>query len=119
MVALFILAVALTALQTRIVNHLDATAHLRDKTIAQWVALNQLELLRLENRNSNQLIRKQRSGVASMADQQWFWTIQPETLANNELILPLRITVHRHRADGDTSSPLISMLGVIDGYHSP
>ncbi len=50
LVALLVLALAMSALQLRMSQHLDSAAYLRDKTIAEWVALDQLELLRIAAR---------------------------------------------------------------------
>lgn len=73
MVALAVVAVAITALLSALATHIDGSAHLRDKLLAQWVALNQIELARLENRHSNQLPNRAASGTAEMGGQRWQW----------------------------------------------
>lgn len=75
MVALLVLALALAALQLRISQQLDSAAYLRDKTIAQWVALNQLELLRISTRLGNTPPQATMTGTAQMAGRTWYWEL--------------------------------------------
>src|SRR5688500_19419739 len=78
MVALLVLALAMSALQWRIGQTLDSAAYLRDKTIAQWVALNQLELLRISTRFGNAPPQQQLTGTAAMAGRTWYWVLTPQ-----------------------------------------
>src|SRR5690554_2492547 len=73
LVALLVLALALTALQLRITQHLDSAAYLRDKTIAGWVALNQLELLRISEDLASPVPAGVQQGTAVMAGRNWYW----------------------------------------------
>ncbi len=76
MVSLVIVATAISALLVRMMSNVDSTAYLRDKTIAHWVAMNQLELVYLENQNTNQLIDRERSGDEEVAGRTWHWKIK-------------------------------------------
>ena len=113
--ALLIVATAISALLGQMISNIDSAAYLRDKTIAHWVALNQLELIYLENGNSNQLIDRERSGSEDMAGRQWYWTVKPkETAADG--FLQLEVSV---RADEDDESALVTVMGLIDQFHAP
>ena len=115
MVALVIVATAVSALLVRMMSNVDSTAYLRDKTIAHWVALNQLELAYLENRHSNRLIDRERSGDEEMAGRQWYWQIKPVKTAADGF-LQLEISV---RAGEDDESALVTVMGLIDQFHKP
>ncbi len=113
MVALVIVATAISALLVQIMGNVDNTAYLRNKTIAHWVALNQLELLYLENQHSNKLIKSGRSGNEEMAGQEWFWTLKTKKTAN-EGFLQLELSV---KAEEDDESALVTVVGLIDHFH--
>lgn len=117
MVALMILALSLTALQFRITQHVNNSAYLRDKTVAGWIAQNQLELLRLESRLENTAINESRSGIVTMAGKSWFWQAVPQVDAGQvaeSRIIPLVISV----ADNNSpDSPLATLTGVTDAWH--
>ena len=117
MVALMILALSLTALQFRITQHVNNSAYLRDKTVAGWIAQNQLELLRLESRLENATISESRSGIVTMAGKSWLWQAVPQTDAGQDTesrIVPLVISV----ADNNSpDSPLATLTGVTDAWH--
>lgn len=117
MVALLILTLALTALQFRITQHVNNSGYLRDKTVAGWVAQNQLELLRLESRLQNSTITDIRSGTVTMGGKEWFWQAEPQNISAPEqesLIVPLTISVSDN-ALPDTS--LVTLTGVTDAWH--
>ncbi len=114
MVAFLIVAVAISALLFQMMGNIDNTAYLRDKTIAHWVALNQLELVQLENKQNNQLINSERSGVEEMVGRQWYWRIRP-VRTQAEGFLQLEVSV----SDTDDDSALVTIIGLIDQFHEP
>ena len=118
MVALLVLALALTALQLRITQHVNNSAYLRDKTVAGWIAQNRLEMLRLESREQNMAIIEVRSGIVAMAGKQWSWQAVPQGLPGGESgengVVPLVISV-ADNAFPDSS--LVTLTGVTDGWH--
>lgn len=118
MVALVIVATSISALLVQIMGNVDSTAYLRDKTFAQWVALNQLELLYLENKNTNKLLLSERNGSEEMVGREWYWTIKPlkRPSGSDENFQQVQITV---RADEDDESTLVSMKAALDKYHRP
>ena len=115
MVALLVVAFAVSSLLFQMMSTIDNTAYLRDQTIAHWVALNQLEMVYLENQHSNQLIDSERSGKAEMAGREWFWSITPQQTAN-ERFVQLQVAV---RADENDESYIITVTGMIDNFHAP
>ena len=113
MVALLIVGVALSAMLVRIQGFIDNTIYLREKTLASWVALNQLDLLKLTNQTTYQLLEGKVSGEAEMADRQWLWMITPvETEA--EGYQQLQISVALAELPDDT---LVTVTGIIDSHY--
>ncbi|MGI1679595.1 MAG: type II secretion system minor pseudopilin GspI [Cellvibrionaceae bacterium] len=78
MVALAVIAIALPALMSQILQMMDGSEHIRDKTIAGWVAQNQLEMLDIEFRISKTLLKGKATGEADMANRKWYWEIVSE-----------------------------------------
>lgn len=113
MIAMLVVGLAVSALLVRMAGYVDSTAYLRDKSIAQWVALNQLTLERLANQKSNRLVDSEKTGSESMAGREWFWRLTPvETGA--EGFVQLEVTVFRDAARED---PVATIIGYIDSYH--
>ncbi|EAW30288.1 general secretion pathway protein I [marine gamma proteobacterium HTCC2143] len=113
MVALLIVAMAVSSLLFQMVSTIDNTAYLRDQTIAHWVALNQLELVYLENQYTNKVISEPRAGSEIMANRDWHWTINPINTANKNF-LQLDVSV---RAKEDDESPIVTVTGMVDQFH--
>ncbi len=79
MVALVVVALALPALLTLVMNQLDGTAMIREKTKAFWVAENQLTRLRLQDSLIPGFTPPQSSnGEVDLAGEAWFWRIDME-----------------------------------------
>lgn len=73
MVALLVVGIALPAILSQIIAQADATADLRDRSYAQWVAQNQLELIRLSYALDGELFTGEMSGEVEMASRVWYW----------------------------------------------
>lgn len=78
MVAMAIVALALPALLGQISSQVDHTAYMRDKSVAQWVAQNQLEILQLEYALNQKLLKGSASGSTEMAGRTWYWQVNSE-----------------------------------------
>lgn len=115
MVALLIVAVAISSLLFQMMSTIDNTAYLRDKTIAHWVALNQLELVYIENQHTNKLRSRSQSGSEVMAGREWFWSVKP-LKGVAEGFQQLEVSVRR--AANDESS-VVTAMGLIDEFHTP
>ena len=121
LVALLVLAVAMTAWQLRISGQLDSASYLRDKTLAEWVALNQLQYLQLSSRLGQSAPSTPRSGTSKLADRLWYWQLtplQPPLSAGNSTLeqapVPVVIAVSNVSADAARSSPLMTLTGVVN-----
>jgi general secretion pathway protein I len=122
MVALLVLALAMSALQLRIGQTIDSASYLRDKTIAQWVALNQLELLRIATRFGNPPPQQQLTGTATMAGRTWYWVLTPQAqgdIGATPISSPtlVSIAISTENVDAAHTAPLISLTGVMDAWH--
>ena len=84
MVALAVVAIALPALLISLYQQVDSTGYVRDKSLAHMVAANKLSELRILSKASQSLLQGKDSGVAEMADRQWYWAVdsQPTEVAD-------------------------------------
>lgn len=101
MVALLVLGIALPALLGQMVTQLDASAQLRDRTLAAWVARDELERARL-NRIRGQGEAPQ-SGERSLAGRTWYWHMDEAASGMNGIV---KQTVHAGLGEND---PLVSL----------
>lgn len=76
MVALAIVAIALPALLFTLYQQVDTTAYLRDKSMAQLVAVNKMTEIRLVTLAQRELNAGREIGSATLADREWFWTVE-------------------------------------------
>jgi general secretion pathway protein I len=114
MVALLVVSLAVSALLGNMMGNVDNTAYLRDKTIAHWVALNQLELERLRNNNTNSLLKNEVSGSEQMAGREWFWRIKASQFEGDWAgFAQLKVSV----STGVDAEPLVTLIGITDRYH--
>ncbi|MFO7592805.1 MAG: type II secretion system minor pseudopilin GspI [Pseudomonadota bacterium] len=96
LVALVVVAVALAALLKGASGNAINTAYLRDKTFAQWVAMNVVAERQLGLSESSQSER----GEAEMGGRSWRWTAElKETF--DEAIWRLEVEVSPADAEGD------------------
>ncbi len=121
LVALLVLALALTAWQLRIAQQLDSASYLHDKTLAQWVAYNQWQYLQLAQRLGQPLPATPQRGSSKLAGRTWYWQTTPQqaalaaaattTLAQPPV--PVLISVAASEA-ALAGNPLVTLTGVID-----
>lgn len=117
--ALLVLGVALTAWQLRMAQNLDGAAYLRDKTVATWVALNQLELLRIAQRRGNARMPGELQGSVTMAGATWYWVLAPQTaqgLGSNDAVVPVTVGVSNTSVDAARNEPLVAITGASDAW---
>lgn len=105
LVALAVLAIALTALSQSYQVAIKNSGHLRDKTLAQWVALNELSRLRLQNQ-SPPLGKMQ--GQTLMGFQTWYW--QAEVSATDFSIRRVQLQVYPNKTK---TYPLVVLEGFL------
>jgi len=104
LVALLILAIALGALSQSYQVAINNTAHLRAKTLAQWVALNELSRLRLSQQSPP---LGQIQGEAQMGWQLWYW--QAQVSATDFKIRRIQLSVYPNKTKQNA-------VVVIDGF---
>lgn len=86
MVALMIVAVALPAFLTLVMTQLDGTASIRDKTMAFWVAENELTRLRLlqDHGGTDYRLPDEQRGRRTQAGLEWQWQLENEPMKLGE-----------------------------------
>lgn len=111
--ALLVLGIALTAWQLRMAQNLDGAAYLRDKTVATWVALNQLELLRIAQRRGATQRTGELQGSATMAGATWYWVLAPQAAqSSDDAIVPVTVGVSAESLEAARNEPLVALTGV-------
>ena len=114
LVAVAIVALAVGGILVAMMRQIDATAYLRDKMFANYVAQNQMELALLTNAHTNQLPTSNLSGEEEMAGHKWYWRAEPKTVQQTG-VKQLVITV---RDVDDKNAPALATLDVLlDIYH--
>lgn len=110
MVALAVVAVALPALLVTLYQHVDATGYLRDKSMAQMVAANKFEELRILSRAGRSLLQGQDSGVATMAGRQWYWWLDSQpTEADNFYRVEIEVGAEEEQGE----APLFTLVAFL------
>jgi general secretion pathway protein I len=70
MIAMFVIALGVGALLTTLTSSADAAAHLREKSLAEWIALNRVSEVRLSNARP---ASGTTSGTVDYAGRTWRW----------------------------------------------
>jgi general secretion pathway protein I len=102
LVALAILAIALSAVIKATGEGIGNVGYLRDQTLASWVALNRINTIQLEEDWPALGVSK---GQVDMAGREWEWEVQVSDTSDEDL-RRLDVTV---RQRGDTT-PLVSLI---------
>ncbi len=110
MVALAIVALALPALMVALSRQVDATGYLRDKSMAHAVAANKLAELRILAYARRDLLRGRDSGVASMAERDWYWWVESSL---TEVPLFYRVEIDVALDEGDAEQPLYTLVAFL------
>lgn len=112
MVALVIVAVALPAFLSLVMTQLDGTGAIRDKTLAFWVAENEMTRLQLQHRLLEDFdLPDEDQGEATMAGVEWLWQMENEpTDSDIEGFRQVEITVALER---NQDSNLATLLGFV------
>ncbi|GAB1258614.1 type II secretion system minor pseudopilin GspI [Aurantivibrio plasticivorans] len=84
LVALAIVAVALPALMAQMLQLVNGGEYIRDKNFAYWVAQNQIESLRVEQRLSGEVLKGTATGESTMAGRDWYWEITSSQAENQK-----------------------------------
>lgn len=84
LVALAIIGLALPALMLLVKLQVESTTYIRNKTYAQWVAVNQLTDMRVARRTSGSVPLGRNSGEQKLLGRNWYWhsATQPTSTDN-------------------------------------
>ena len=106
LVALVILAVALTAVIRAVTSNASNLGYMRDKTLAHWVAMNHITELHI---NKEWLPVGTKSGSEFMANRDWYWYTKVSATADED-VRRIEISVS---ADDDDENPLTTLTAFI------
>lgn len=107
LVALAVLAIAMAAAIKVTAENIDNIRYLRDRTLANWVAMNVLTDIQVREEWPN-LGKKE--GSAMMAEREWFWSLNVSDTIDDEL-RRLEIQVYSNREDEESIAVLVGFIG--------
>ncbi len=84
-IALTIIAVALPALLNLIFIQTDNTLRIRERTLAEYVARNQLNTQRLNYQLTSRLLNGKQTGTEEFSGIEWHWVAESEKTAIDEM----------------------------------
>ena len=98
MVALAIVAIAVPALLLALFQQLDGTEHLRDRSIASWVATDRLSELRLVVAKQGALPEGELLGETRLAERDWYgWIDQQATEIPGFIRVDVKVSIEAER----------------------
>lgn len=105
LVALVVVSIGMLAVIQAVGQTAGSSAYLRDKTLAHWVAMNQLTIMRL---NPSPPTKGTTSGEAEMANRRWRWSAE---VTQTPIESMLRIEIGVRAEEGGEDSQLASVTG--------
>jgi general secretion pathway protein I len=115
MVAVAIVALAVSALLFSVGKQVESSDYLREKILAQWLALNVLQQAQLTARVTEKFPDDQDSGDSKFANRDWRWEIQTTKTDDEDFA---RIDVKIYSADNGTDGdPIANASGYLDNYY--
>lgn len=106
LVAVAIVAIALAAVMTEVSQNLKNTVKLRDKTLAQWVAMNKIVELQVSGQWP---AAGEQRGEVEMAQRQWYWLVRISTTDDKDIRrLDVEVSVRR-----DAKQPRATLLAYL------
>lgn len=115
MVAISIIAVALPALMNLMLTQSNNISAIREQTLAEWVAANQLNTHRLNYQLTKRLLNGRQTGTEELADIEWHWLVDSQVTAVDE-IRKIEVTVGRD-AEQARDNPIARLSGFV--YERP
>lgn len=106
LIALAILAIAFGSIITVAANQSVNVSYLRDKTLAHWVAMNQITELQINNKWP---ATGKQQGDEEMGLQKWHWQ-RTVSKTPDDRVRKMEIAVFRNRGDDEAVVRLISFL---------
>jgi general secretion pathway protein I len=111
LVALIIVAFGMGALMATLASSAETTSHLREKSVAEWVALNRISEIRLRGAAPS---TGKTTGDADFAGQKWRWT---QEVVDPGIAGILRIDVSVVHADGIDDSKAAPVIAQASGFY--
>jgi general secretion pathway protein I len=100
MVALAIVAITLPALLMALYQQVDDAAYLRDKMLAEMIAVNKLTEMRLVVASTRQLNAGKDSGVTTFVDREWYWWLETKTTEVDKFFrTEIRVALNEERRE--------------------
>ena len=106
LVALAVLAIALTAVMRTMAQAIDATATLRERHVALWLAQNRLAEHQMRR---DWPAADTKDGDTEIGGEKWFWREQVSTTPE-ATIRRIEITIRRQAGSEDTQARLVGYL---------
>jgi general secretion pathway protein I len=106
LIALAILAIALSSIIAAASNQSANVAYLRDKTLAHWVAMNQITELQVANKWPDTGTKK---GDEEMGLLKWHWEREISKTPDDR-VRQVEIRVYRNKDDENSVTRLVSFL---------
>ncbi len=106
LIALAILAIAFASIISVSSNQSINVAYLRDKTLAHWVAMNQMTTLQISGKWPDTGTQR---GDEEMGLQKWHWVREVEKTPDDR-VRKVEIRVFRKKGDEDSVTSLISFV---------
>lgn len=115
LIALAVFAIVSASLLTSASRSITATTRLRDKTVAEWIAVNEINRLRNNVRNDDSYPSAGRSQAeVRMADMDWLVETEVSDTDNRDV---RRVTVDvARRVDRSEEQPVLSFTGFVGRY---
>lgn len=110
MVALFVVALTLPSLLSILDQQIDGTAYMRDRAIAQLVASNRMEELRLGLRSGQVRLTSNLKGSEEVADREWFWSFRTQ---ETELPNFARVELEVRTSEEDDALPVYTLVAFL------
>lgn len=104
LVALTILAIAMAALIKTTVGNAANASHLKNKTLAHWVAMNKATELRLSKEWSATGTKK---GRTTMGQAEWRWKVKIKNTDDKDI---RRLTITVRSEDQDSDDPMVTVI---------
>lgn len=107
LIALAIIAIAMTAVIKATSQNIRGTSYLQDKTMAMWVGQQVMNEARVGLRKLPDSSDKLHD-VTNMLGRDWYWQASQEETPNKR-IRKISVNVYTHEADDEESAPIVSL----------
>lgn len=112
MVALAIVAITLPALLMALYQQVDDAAYLRDKTLAEMLAVNKLTEMRLVIASTRSVRAGKDNGEETFLDRDWYWWAETTaTEAGKVFRVDIRVALEEERREQPLYTLTASMFG--------